>query len=70
MADQSMTRPLEIIKILKIHIYCIPYVATFIVFKNSVLDFIIICCWEDLGSKMQKLHMTKVTMSLLFKVME
>jgi hypothetical protein len=30
----------------------------------------IICRWEDLGSEMQRLHMTRVTMSLIFKVME
>ncbi len=28
------------------------------------------CCWGDLGSEMQRLHMTGVTMSLLFRVME
>jgi hypothetical protein len=41
MANQSMTRPLGIIKNLKTHIHGIP-----------------------------KLHITRVTMSLLFKVME
>jgi hypothetical protein len=36
MVDQSMIRPLGIIKNLKIHIHGIPYVATFIVLqKNS-----------------------------------
>ncbi len=39
MVDQSMARPLEIIKNLRIHIHGIPYVATFIVLKNSVVDF-------------------------------
>jgi hypothetical protein len=39
MANQSMTRPLEIIVNLKIHIHGIPYIATFIVLKNNVLDF-------------------------------
>ncbi len=38
MADQSMTRPLGIIKILKIHIHGTPYVATFIVLQNNVVD--------------------------------
>ncbi len=38
MADQSMT-PLGIIKFLKIHIHGIPYITTFIVLKNNVVDF-------------------------------
>ncbi len=38
MVDQSMTRPLGIIKILKIHIHGIPYITTFIVLKNNVVD--------------------------------
>jgi hypothetical protein len=33
-----MTRPLGIIKNLKIHIHGIPYVITFIVLQNSVVD--------------------------------
>jgi hypothetical protein len=39
MVDQSMTRPLGIIINLKIHKHGIPYVATFIVLQNSVVDF-------------------------------
>jgi len=39
MAYQSMTKPLIIIKNLKIHIHGISYVATFIILQNSVLDF-------------------------------
>jgi len=39
MGDQSMTRPLKIIRNLKIHIHGIPYVTTFIVLQNNVLDF-------------------------------
>jgi hypothetical protein len=39
MANQSMTRPLGIIKNSKIHIHGIPYIATFIVLKNNVVDF-------------------------------
>jgi hypothetical protein len=39
MVDQSMTRPLGIIRNLKIHIHGIPYIATFIILKNSVVDF-------------------------------
>jgi hypothetical protein len=33
-----MTIPLGINKNLKIHMHCIPYIATFIVLKNSVVD--------------------------------
>jgi len=33
-----MTRPLGIIKNLNTHIHGIPYIATFIVFKNNVVD--------------------------------
>jgi hypothetical protein len=39
MVDQSMTRPLGIIKKLKIHIHGISYVATFTILQNSVVDF-------------------------------
>jgi hypothetical protein len=38
MADQSMTKPLGVIKNLKIQIHGIPYVATFIVLQNNVVD--------------------------------
>jgi hypothetical protein len=34
-----MIRPLGIIRVLKIHIHGIPYVATFIVLQNNVVDF-------------------------------
>ncbi len=39
MVDRNMTRPLGIIKNLRIHIHGIPYVATFIILKNNVVDF-------------------------------
>jgi len=39
MANYSMTRPLGIIINLKIHIHGIPYIATFTVLKNNVVDF-------------------------------
>ncbi len=39
MGDQSMTRPLEIIMNLNIHIHVIPYIITFTILKNSVVDF-------------------------------
>ncbi len=38
MVDQNMTRPLRIIRNLKIHIHGIPYVTTFIVLQNNVVD--------------------------------
>jgi len=38
MANQSTTRPLGIIRNLKIHIHGIPYITTFIILKNSVVD--------------------------------
>jgi hypothetical protein len=38
MANQSMTKPLGIIINVKIHIHGIPYIATFTVLKNSVVD--------------------------------
>ncbi len=39
MAYQSMTRPLGIIKNMKIHIHGIPYVATYNVLQNNVVEF-------------------------------
>jgi hypothetical protein len=38
MVDQSMTKPLGIIRNLKIHIHGIPYVATFTIWQNNVVD--------------------------------
>jgi hypothetical protein len=38
MANQSTTRPLGIIRNLKIHIHGIPYVATITILQNSVVD--------------------------------
>jgi hypothetical protein len=38
MADQTITKPIELIKDLKIHVHGIPYIATFIVMNNNVLD--------------------------------
>jgi hypothetical protein len=38
MVDQSMTKPLGIIRNLKIHIHGIPYIATFTVLKNNAID--------------------------------
>ncbi len=38
MADYSMTRPLGIIRNLKIHIHGIPYVTTFTILQNNVVD--------------------------------
>jgi hypothetical protein len=39
MVDQSMTKPLRIIKKFKIHMHGIPYVATFTILQNSMVDF-------------------------------
>jgi len=39
MVDQSMTKPLVIIRNLKIHIHGIPYVTTFIILQNNMVDF-------------------------------
>jgi hypothetical protein len=39
MVDQTMTKPLGIIKKLNIHIRGISYVATFPVLQNNVVDF-------------------------------
>jgi hypothetical protein len=39
MLDQNMTRPLKIIKNLKIHIHDIPYVTTFTLLQKNVVDF-------------------------------
>jgi len=40
MANQSMTKPLGIIRNLKLHIHGIPYIATFIVLKNNVVELL------------------------------
>jgi hypothetical protein len=39
MADQTITKPIGLIKDLKIHIHGIPYIATFMIMKNNVFDF-------------------------------
>jgi len=38
MANQTITKPIGFIKDIKILIHGIPYIATFIVMKNNVLD--------------------------------
>jgi hypothetical protein len=38
-ADQTITKPLGFIKDLKIFVHGIPYMVTFIVIKNNVLNF-------------------------------
>jgi hypothetical protein len=70
MANQSMTKPLGIIKKLKIHIHGIPYITTFTILKNNVVDSSYYMLLGRLGLEVQWLHMIGVTMSLLFKVME
>jgi hypothetical protein len=39
MTNQSMTRPLGIIRNLKIHIHGIPYIATLIILKTNVVNY-------------------------------
>jgi len=39
MANQTTTKPMGLIKDLKIHVHEIPYIIMFIVFQNSVIDF-------------------------------
>ncbi len=65
MANESMTKPLRIIKNLKIHIHGIPYIATLTVLKNNVVDY---NYFMLLGRPW--LHMIGVTKSLLFNVMK
>jgi hypothetical protein len=38
MVDQTLTKPVGMIKDLKIHIHGIPYIVAFIIMKNNVLD--------------------------------
>ncbi len=38
MVDQTTTKPVGLIKDLKIYVHGIPYRTTFIVFQNSVVD--------------------------------
>ncbi len=38
MVDQTITKPIRFIKDLKIHIHGIPYIITFTLMKNNVLD--------------------------------
>jgi hypothetical protein len=40
MANQTITKPLGLIKDLKIFVHGIPYIVTFVVINNNVLDFI------------------------------
>ncbi len=70
MVNQSMTRPLGIIINLKIHIHGISYIATFIVLKNSVVDSNYFMLLGKPWFKNAKVTLTRVPMSLLFKVME
>jgi len=38
MTNQTIIKPISLIKDVKIHIHEIPYIATFTVMKNNVLD--------------------------------
>jgi hypothetical protein len=70
MAYYNMTKSLGIIKNLKIHVHGIPYITTFTILKSSVVDFNYYMLLGRPSLKMQRLYVTRVTMSLLFKVME
>ncbi len=70
MANQNMIRPLGIIKNLKIDIHGIQYIGTFTTLKNSVVDFSYSMLLGRPWFKDAKVTHTRVTMSLLFKVME
>jgi hypothetical protein len=39
MADQTTTKPVGLIRDLKIYVHGIPCITTFIVLQNSVVDF-------------------------------
>jgi hypothetical protein len=39
MANQTTTKPADLIRDLKIYVHGIPYITTFIVFHNSVVEF-------------------------------
>jgi hypothetical protein len=39
MADQTTTKPVGLIKDMKIHVHGIPYITTFTVLQNSVVDY-------------------------------
>jgi hypothetical protein len=38
MENQTTTKPVGLIKDLKIYVYGIPYIITFIIFQNTVVD--------------------------------
>jgi hypothetical protein len=39
MENQTTTKPMGLIRDLKIYVHDIPYITTFIVFHNNVVDF-------------------------------
>ncbi len=39
MEGQTTTKPMGLIRDLKIYVHNIPYITTFIMFQNSVVDF-------------------------------
>jgi hypothetical protein len=39
MVDQTTTKPMGLIRDMKKHVHGIPYITTFTVFQNSVVDF-------------------------------
>ncbi len=54
MAYQTTTKPIGLIKDLKMYIYGVPYIVTFTILHNIVIYPIIPCFLVDLGSKMLK----------------
>jgi hypothetical protein len=39
MVDQTTTKPVGLIRDLKIYVHGIPYITTFTIFQNSVVDY-------------------------------
>jgi hypothetical protein len=39
MANQTTTKPTRLIRVLNIYVHGIPYIITFTVFQNSVVDY-------------------------------
>jgi hypothetical protein len=65
-----MTKPLKIIRNLKIRKHGIPYVTTFIILQNNVVDYNYSMLLGKPWLKDAKVTHDWAIMSLLFKVME
>ncbi len=57
MVDQITTKPMGLIRDLKIYVHNIPYITTFTIFVIMWYILIIPCCWEDHGWRMLRWHM-------------